>query len=128
MKKLSLELFSFKVDKDDSMNLFLECQNQRNMSYWNLMFYRHFSDWELELVDSILEPPYANTPRRDGFDRMRWQLNTLIIHQSMIAYPSSSNSNTIYQIYPINSSIALTTPKHTPSHQTNIHKNFIATP
>ena len=46
------------------------------------MFYRHFSDWELESVDSILELLYADTPRRDGFDRMRWQLNTLILQQS----------------------------------------------
>ncbi len=72
MKEFYSDSYSFTVDKGASITSFLECSSERNEKYWDARYNRHFNDWELELVDSMLELLlYFDTSRAEVPDRMR---------------------------------------------------------
>ncbi len=39
------------------------------------MFTSGFQDWELELVDFLIDPLYSYLPREEGMERLIWKLS-----------------------------------------------------
>jgi hypothetical protein len=45
--------------------------------FGNFMFTSGFQDWELELVDFLIDPLYSYLPREEGLERLIWKLSAL---------------------------------------------------